>query len=219
MQVVGLPAVVRALVFDIDLTLYDNVEYYEAQTTLLIRRLAEELDKTELEMEKKVAAVRQAFAQDNGGREQSLGNTFLHLGISIAQSVRWREELFTPEICLQHDPELVKTMQILSSHFGMSAVTNNPASIGRRTLRVLGIEDFFPLVIGLDIAGASKPTMAPFEMVAEKFNVPLTTIISIGDRLEIDIELPVKNGMGGIVVEGPGDVYELPQILLDGDFR
>jgi FMN phosphatase YigB (HAD superfamily) len=219
MQVVGLPAVVKALVFDIDLTLYDNVEYYNSQTTLLIRRLAEELEITELEMEKKVAAVQWAFAQDNGGREQSLGNTFLHLGISIEQSVRWREELFTPETCLQHDPELVKTMQILSSHFGMSAVTNNPTTIGRRTLRVLGIEDFFQLVIGLDIAGASKPTMVPFEMVAEKLNVPLTTMISIGDRLEIDIELPVKNGMGGIVVEGPEDVYELPDILLGGDFR
>jgi len=61
--------------------------------------------------------------------------------------------------------------------------------------------------------------MAPFEMVAEKFNVPLTTMISIGDRMEIDIELPVKNGMGGMVVEGLEDVYALPEILLGGDFR
>jgi len=145
MQVVGLPAVARALVFDIDLTLYDDLEYYNSQTTLLIRRLAQELEETELEMEKRVAAVQQTFAQDNGGRKQSLGNTFLHLGISIEQSVRWREDLFTPETGLQYDPELVKTMQVLSSHFSMSAVTNNPTSIGRRTLRVLGIEDFFPL--------------------------------------------------------------------------
>jgi FMN phosphatase YigB (HAD superfamily) len=218
MKVVALPSVVRALVFDIDLTLYDNLEYYNSHKTLLVKRLAQELGKTETETEKEIAAVREAFAKVNGGRRLSLGNTFLHFGISIDQNVRWREDLFTPEIYLQYDPKLVRTIEILSSHFELSAVTNNPTSIGRRTLRVLGVEDFFPVVIGLDIAGESKPTMVPFEIVAKKLNVPLTTMISIGDRMEIDIELPVKNGMGGILIECLEDVYELPKVLLERCF-
>ena len=56
--------------------------------------------------------------------------------------------------------------------------------------------------------------MAPFQMVSAQHGVPLTEIVSIGDRMAVDIELPVHHGMGGILVEGVNDVYRLPHVLL-----
>jgi hypothetical protein len=97
MKVVSMPSAVRGLVFDIDLTLYDNRNYADSHETLLIRRLSEELGKTETEMKKEVAALREAFARNHEGKRLSLGNTFLYFGISIDQSVQWREDLFMPE--------------------------------------------------------------------------------------------------------------------------
>ena len=211
MKIISLPTVVEALVFDVDMTLYDNKQYYNSQNRLLIKRLAKELGKAEEQMEQEVAAIR---IKHNEEGELSLGNTFLQFGISIAQSVRWREELFKPEDYLQYDSELVSTMQILSKHFKLSVVTNNPTVIGKNTLRVLGVDGFFQVIVGLDISGESKPTMTPFNIVADKLGISLKKMVSIGDRMAVDIEIPVKNGMGGILIEHLDDVYKLPNILL-----
>jgi ribonucleotide monophosphatase NagD (HAD superfamily) len=53
-------------------------------------------------------------------------------------------------------------------------------------------------------------------MVAAHHEVSLHEMISIGDRLAVDIELPVAHGMGGILVEGVNDVYLLPEVLRCG---
>ena len=215
MRIVSLPDVVSALAFDIDLTLYDSREYYDGMEASLTRRLAQEHGKTEQQMAQEVAQVRADFARDNGGRKLSMGNTFLRFGIPIDTSVRWREELFRPEDHFGPDARLIETMEALSARFGLCAVTNNPTSIGERTLRALGVESLIPIVIGLDVAGESKPTLVPFRIAADRLGVPLTEMVSIGDRFAVDVELPVANGMGGIVVDGVADVYALPRVLAE----
>jgi ribonucleotide monophosphatase NagD (HAD superfamily) len=50
-------------------------------------------------------------------------------------------------------------------------------------------------------------------MVAAQHAVPLNEMISIGDRMAVDIELPVAYGMSGILVDGVNDVYRLPEVL------
>ncbi|GHU60966.1 hypothetical protein FACS189445_2140 [Spirochaetia bacterium] len=42
---------------------------------------------------------------------------------------------------------------------------------------------------------------------------PLTACVSIGDRYDIDLLLPLELGMGGILVDGVEDVYKVPGIL------
>jgi hypothetical protein len=37
--------------------------------------------------------------------------------------------------------------------------------------------------------------------------------ISIGDRYDVDIEVPLAMGMGGILVEGAAEVAKLPGFL------
>lgn len=215
MRIVALPPVIRALVFDVDQTLYDNQAYFGSQKTLLLRRLAEELGRPEAEVNRLVSMVREAHAARHGGRAPSFGNTFLEFGVSIEESVRWREELFTPEVYLTPDGELAQAITALGARFELAIVTNNPASVALRTLRALGVERLFPegLVVGLDTTGVSKPTIIPYRLVSEKVDVPLTEMVSIGDRLEVDIELPVAYDMGGILVERMQDVYELPGVL------
>jgi FMN phosphatase YigB (HAD superfamily) len=96
-------------------------------------------------------------------------------------------------------------------------LTNNPTSIGCRTLQALGVERFFPIVIGLDTIAEPKPTMIPFRIVSQTYDVPLTEMVSIGDRFAIDIQLPVEHGMGSILVQGVEEVCGLPSVLLPDD--
>ncbi len=213
MKIIYLPDTIRTLVFDIDLTLYDSRPYYDSQINLLIARLAQHLDLSLAETEAAVQTVQARFAQENNGRSLSLGNTFLHFGVDLQTNAQWRADLFRPEDYLQRDEQLVETIEELAQMFAVTAVTNNAATVGLRTLEVLGIKEFFDPVIGLDISCASKPSMAPFQMITQAHGILLAEMVSIGDRMSVDIELPVQNGMGGILVESMADVYRLPNAL------
>ncbi|NTW49128.1 MAG: HAD family hydrolase [Chlorobiales bacterium] len=214
MKVVSLPKHIRGLVFDVDLTLYDSRDYYDSMEPLMTERLARELGKTVPEMTAELRHVQETYKAENGGRKLSIGNLFHRFGVSFEENVRWREELFQPEKYLSWDAALAETMRILAQHFKIAAASNNATSVVKRTLKVLGVDHFIPVVIGLDMSLESKPTMVPFRMASEMLDIPLNELVSIGDRMEIDIELPVANGMGGILVERMEDVYALPDILL-----
>jgi len=53
----------------------------------------------------------------------------------------------------------------------------------------------------------------PFEKFCELAGCPPETCVSIGDRYDIDLDLPMQMGMGGILVNGVEDVYCLPELL------
>lgn len=210
MKVFSLPAVVRCLVFDIDNTLYRHEGYVRDQNMLLIARLARERGIQVEIMAEQVERYRAEQAAKDEGRRPSLGNAFVHFGVPIELSVRWREEELSPENYLSVDPELDELLTELASRYKLGCVTNNPSAIGRRTLSALGIERHFPVVIGLDDSMVSKPHIVPFQKAVEALNCVAGEMISIGDRYEIDIEPALQLGMGGILVESRADLFSLP---------
>ena len=105
-------------------------------------------------------------------------------------------------------------MQSLKKSYALVCVTNNPVGVGRKTLRALGVEDCIAGVIGLDTFGKSKPAREPFEKAARETGAEIAECLSVGDRYDIDIALPLAMGMGGILVDGVSDVYKLPDTLL-----
>lgn len=213
MKIYYWPPDVRVLVFDIDMTLYTNQEYLDAQIQLLLQRLADHQGVSFSQVSKQVSDEKNNFASKNEGRNLSLGSIFANLGVDTKTSARWREELFRPEDFLVEDESLKNALIILSEKFRLAAVTNNSTKIGERTLAALGVRAFFDPVIGLDISGKSKPTMIPFGMVAKHYNVAFQQMVSIGDRFDVDLELPLKSGMGGILVSGVEEVYKIPDFI------
>ena len=214
MTLYSLPDRVGLFIFDLDCTLYTNPRYAQAQTDVLIERLAIARGQNEKTMLAEVEAYRAAWSEQNGGRKLSLGNAFVAFGVPIEQSIRWRKEAIHPEMYLKTDPKLVAALARLSRIARLAVVTNNPVSIANRTLAALGVRNRFHSIIGLDTCGVSKPHRAPFLKAAEELDVLPRHCISVGDRYDIDIALPLELGMGGILVEGVEDVYRLPD--LDG---
>lgn len=201
------------LIFDIDQTLYDHREYYDGQKNILVKKLAEIQNKSFTDMAQEVDDKQTAYASEHNGKKLSLGNLFLLFGISLEENCVWRNKLFEPEKYLSRDERLIITMNTLSGSYKITAVTNNTKHIALRTLQILGIKSFFHPVTGLDQTLISKPTFKPFAHAADTLGIPYSQCISIGDRFEVDIEVPVQNGMGGILVESMEDVYTLPETL------
>jgi phosphoglycolate phosphatase/putative hydrolase of the HAD superfamily len=196
-----------------DATLYTNPAYAQLQIDCLIERLGLVRGKPFGDMREEVESYRSNWAAAHGGQKISLGNTMIAFGISIEEGVRWREELIEPALYLKEDPKLRETLSVLGRSFALAVVTNNPVLVARKTLAVLGVGECFTALVGLDTCGVSKPHRAPFLRAAELSRAPPEDCVSIGDRYDIDISLPLELGMGGILVDGVEDVYELPSLM------
>lgn len=213
MKTYNIPANVKALIFDIDSTLYTNSAYAFEQVDCQVREYARTLGITADEARKKVADYRKKYALENDGRKVSLGNTLLAFGVPIEQSVEWRNVLMDPAQFLSRDETLISVLKNLSKRFKMICVTNNPVLPARKTLEVIGISEFFPEIVGLDTCLKSKPAIEPFETAVRLLGCNSNECVAVGDRYDLDIALPLQMGMGGILVNGVQDVYEIENII------
>jgi phosphoglycolate phosphatase/putative hydrolase of the HAD superfamily len=202
-----------ALLFDMDSTLYTHDEYAKCLIDLPVMRLAQKQGKTFEQTNAEITGFRKKWSAAHNGRGISLSNTLVEFGVSIKESIRWREELFRPEGYLAEDKKLRSVLEQLASRFQLALVTNNPVSIAVRTLSVLGVHDIIRKIVGLDTFCISKPDKVIFLEAAHLCGVPPEKCISIGDRYDIDLALPLELGMGGILVDGVADVYKLNTIL------
>ena len=211
--VYGIPEKPAAIIFDIDGTLYTNEEYIQNQIDSQIRRFAETRALEGLKARNMIFSYRDEWAKLNGGKRPSLGNVLKDLGVPISETVEWRKELIHPERFLSADKKLAETLAVLAASYKLLCLTNNPVSVGRKTLEVLGADPFISGIIGLDTCGLSKPDPKIFELAAKRAEASVDRCISVGDRYDIDLAVPVETGMGAILVNGVHDVYELPAIL------
>ena len=213
MKIHKIPQTIQTLIFDIDSTLYTNSAYAYEQVDCQVREFAKLKNMTSDEARKLVFDFRKKFAEENGGKKISLGNLLTNFGIPIELSVQWRNDLMRPEDFLVRDEKLICELQILSKKYKLICVTNNPVKPARKTLEVIGISDFFEHIVGLDTCYKSKPAREPFEKALELTKTAAENAVAIGDRYDLDIELPLRMGMGGIEVSGVEDVYGLNEIL------
>ena len=220
MKIYKIPADLRAFNFDIDSTLYTNASYAFEQVDCQVRQFAKERGITADEARRMVAEYRKKFAAEHDGSKVSLGNTLLAFGVPIEQSVQWRRELLEPADFLGRDEQLIKTLQNLKSKYQLICVTNNPVLPARKTLEAIGISDFFPEIVGLDTCLKSKPALEPFQTAVEWLSnasekgVKAENCLAIGDRYDMDIKLPLEMGMGGILVSGVEEVYQISKYVL-----
>jgi phosphoglycolate phosphatase/putative hydrolase of the HAD superfamily len=213
MKIYSLPSHISAFLFDMDGTLYTNPVYARLQIDKLVERLAAMLGNSVEKMQGEIAAYREEWAKNHNGQKTSLGNVFTAFGVSIEESVRWREELYEPADYLKTDPKLREVLVTLKRTAMLALVTNNPVMIARKTLAVLGVGDLFSVLVGLDTCLVSKPNDAPFRKAVELLALPYSECISVGNCYDIDLAVPLRLGMTGILVDGVADVYKLPEIV------
>lgn len=201
-----------------DGTLYTHEGYGSWQETSQVARLARHLGIREDEAAAMMAKEREA-RRAAGLPKTSMANLFLGLGrsrgfpIDMTTIIRWREEEIRPAEWLKADPKLDEALAALASRFRLCLLTNNPRSVGMESLTALGVASHFSSVIGLDDSLESKPSPKPFLKACAALGLPPTSCVSIGDRMDVDIEPALALGMGGILVDGVEDVYRLPELL------
>ena len=216
MKIYKIPSDLKAFIFDIDSTLYTNSAYAFEQVDCQVRQFATERGITADEARRMVADYRKKFAAEHNGSKVSLGNTLLAFGVPIEQSVQWRRELLEPSDFLGRDEKLIETLKILQSKYKLICVTNNPVLPARKTLEAIGVSEFFPEIVGLDTCFKSKPAVEPFQTAVERLGdgIRAENCLAVGDRYDMDIALPLEMGMGGILISGVEEVYQILKSVL-----
>lgn len=212
MKTFQLPQSPKGLIFDMDGTLYTDDAYIRHQNDVMVGQLAKIKSWTIAQAVEEVENLRQQFTERNNGRKPALGTVITELGIPMAVGIEWRTSFIKPENFLKANLRLTETIKGLAAKYRLAIITNNTVAIATRTLSILEILEFFPVIIGLDSTGAVKPDPKAFRMAGESLGCIFSKIVSIGDRMAIDIEPALSLGMGGVLVDGVEDVYTLPSL-------
>lgn len=212
-KVFKIPEKLTTIIFDIDSTLYTSPAYAFEQVDIQIRQWAKKRGITAREARNEISEFRKNWSKSHGGKKISLGNTLTNFGVSIQESVEMRKNLLEPGKFLKRDEKLIQTIKNLKQKYKIICVTNNPVLPARKTLVALGISDFIPEIIGLDTSGKSKPALEPFQIALDRTNSKPEECVSVGDRYDMDLSVPLEMGMGAILVGGVSDVYSLPELL------
>ncbi len=199
----------KALVFDLDNTLYTNPAYAKFQEDVLVERLGRHLGIGAEGAAARIAALR-AEREAAGLGKTSLGKLFAALGVDMRDSVKWREECIDPARWLKRDQKLDAALGLLAKKFQLGLMTNNPRLVGERSLEALGVRGRFSVVVGLDDTLSGKPSREPFIEVCRRLGRPARECVSIGDRFDVDLAPAMELGMGAILVDGVEDIYGLP---------
>lgn len=215
MKLYSIPRKIKTFIFDIDGTLYTSPEFVAEQVDVQIRHYAHINGISEDSARSMIEDYRKKWSAEHGGKKISLGNTFPAFGVDIETSIKWRNELLQPEKFLSPDLKLKEFLAELKKSFNLICVTNNPVKAARRTLAAVGISELIPDVIGLDTCMKSKPAKEMLELAAKKTSTEFCECVSVGDRFDIDIALPLELGMGGILVDGAHDVVKILDEISD----
>ena len=213
MKVYSIPEKLRTIIFDIDGTLYTSRAYVFEQVDVQVRHLAHIRGRDEDEVRKEIFEYRRRWASEHGGKKISLGNALIAFGIPIEESIRWRETLLSPEKYLKKDKKLEELLETLGQKYRLVCVTNNPVAAARKTLDVIGVSRLLPDIIGLDTCMKSKPAPEMLNLAVQITGAKAEECLSVGDRYDIDLALPLEMGMGAVLVTGVEEVYSLPEIL------
>jgi len=203
---------IRALIFDMDGTLYESdaldAQYAEAVDGYIAERLG--LDHEQ---------ARERFNAKRSELEERLGHTptttgtMAALGFDLDDWIAWRDARLRPEEALDRDERLRSFLCTLKSRYALAVVTNNSIEMARRTLAAIGIEDLFPHVFTIQEMGLIKPDPEIYRRAAQAIGVPPEQCLSIGDRPAIDLEPAAAAGMQTFFAAGPHDIYKLRDVL------
>src|SRR3989338_2073194 len=220
MKILGKMQNARALVIDIDNTVYDNPAYFQDGNRRELEAAAFCLGHTPERLEQLIQSYRSNQEQLTG-RKQTVTETMYHYRLSPDQWSRLRCEVWRPEIFLQPNPALADVIcKVSTSLRAVAFATNSPKQIGVRVLTCVGLGDLLSSrkiqVFGPEDVGASKHQPEFFRAVAQELSCLPAECVSIGDREDTEGRGAFQAGFGvAVLVVNVGETITLLRALCD----
>jgi putative hydrolase of the HAD superfamily len=185
--------VIRAIVFDLDGTLYTSkglaVEIHRAACLALALQLGCGAE----EAERRLAETKRGISSRTG-RETTLSAACEALGCDIRRLHRYLAEAIVPEPFLQRDERVVAMLRRLAENHSLHIYTNNNRSLTGRIMAAIGVDCCMGKVFTIEDLWRSKPDRVALEAFYATIGALPAECLFVGDRYDVDLRLPEEMG-------------------------
>lgn len=187
----------RAIVFDLDDTLYPYRAFVRSGFRAVACRLAAERG---LQPSAVLRVLRHALASGQGGHELQELCTRFELPASLVTSLADLIREHTPSLRLPR--ESVEVLRTLRTGWQVGVLTNGEPRVQRRKVEALGIGDLVDAVVFAAECGDGhgKPAPSAFHAALDRLSVDAVSAVFVGDDPRTDIEGAAAVGMKTIHV-------------------
>lgn len=199
---------IRAIVFDLDGTLYVSEPFEQAVWQSVSRYAGELLGIDAIEGANKLKEKREQLTAQRG-TVQTLASAIQEMGGTVKEMHRRFAADLEPELFIDPDPRVAQLLADLSKVCRCWLLTNNNRVLTEKILAILGISDSFERVFTIDDNWRPKPDESVLDELLAELALPPEAVLFVGDRYDIDLRLPERRGCPVLLVRM---VDELMQI-------
>jgi len=198
---------ITVVVFDLDDTLYDEIEYCRSGFTAVAKYLAGTQRK--LSVERIFTAFWQQFTA--GNRTKTFNTALDELGVGyddmLIQQLVQVYRNHDPQITLPQDSQDVLSQ--LQKKYTLALLTDGFLPAQQLKVRALGIEKYFKSMVYTEELGRQfwKPSPVGFEQLLAQLDARPKTSAYIADNAEKDFIAPNKLGLVTVQVTRPAHIH------------
>jgi putative hydrolase of the HAD superfamily len=203
---------VRALVFDLDGTLYTSVSLGQEIMRAAVGYIADlkGVEAGAAELLVRETKARLALAS---GIEATLSHACVELGGDLHELHRRFAEEIRPELFLSRSEKVAQALDALGGRFELYVYTNNNRSLAKRIMSLLGVTGPFRQVFSIEDTWRPKPDRAGLEELFCSIGKKPEECLFIGDRYDVDLRLPAEMGCAVFLVKSTEDLLHLCTLL------
>ncbi|OGP59717.1 MAG: hypothetical protein A2V67_02915 [Deltaproteobacteria bacterium RBG_13_61_14] len=187
--------IIRAILFDLDDTLYLEKEFFQSGFAVV----AAELEARGIGSAGEIQILLERIHLGEG-RERVLNKAAARLPFpeSWVGELVDRFRAHAPKIQIQ--PEDYEVLRCLRQQYRLGCITDGFSAVQRRKIQALGIQDFFNALVIADELGRQywKPHPLPFLTCCQQLQVPPAQAVFVGDHPERDIQGARRAGLTSI---------------------
>lgn len=199
---------IKALVFDLDGTLYVNSllgsEIYRSAIGYMV-----DLKGTAPEEADRLVREARICPESPSDTEATLSSACLELGGDLRELHRRFAAEIDPGRYLARDERVVDLLKTLGSTFELYIYTNNNRILSEAILDILGIGRLFRQVFTIEDYWQPKPDNSVLQEIFRQIGRTPDECLFVGDRYDIDLRLPAAFGCAVFLVTAPEDLFHL----------
>lgn len=204
------PESIKALVFDLDGTLYQNESMGMQVHGSACRYVAGLLGVAEEEAAGILLRERRRLCDEGSGTLShavlSLGGDLKSLHIALAAGVH-------PEGVLGTDPRVIRMLKRLAGSYDLHLYTNNNRKLSGRIMQQIGVTGFFRKIYTIEDFWTPKPDRKTIEVILREIATSPEQTLFVGDRYEVDLRVPAALGCPVLETQTAEQLLELNRLV------
>ena len=205
---------IKAIVFDLDGTLYVSEPFEQAVWESVSRYAGDLLGVTAQEGGNRIRELRQRLTQERGTL-QTLAVAIEVLGGTVPEMHRRFAAELEPARYLVPDPRVKPLVEQLGRRYTSWLVTNNNRTLADKIVTLLGLDGCFERVITINDTWRPKPDQELFDQLLQDLALPPQAVLFVGDRYDIDLRLPEQAGCPVLLTKTIDELLQLTSLLDD----